>query len=394
MLQYYTRHMTKAMSRQSFKLRGRRFELSREDVEERMKGVEAKSVAKYRVRIGGTDYPPKQALSVAIKQPLVEFTTMDAARILKKLGFEITGPEPESRSGRTLSERLFETYLESSGLADFSFEASQEGTSRKPDYSLRALDQELLFEVKQFDQTNRDFDFHLGAFDPYAPVREKIESARKKFKDLDGFCCSLVLYNNDKPLVDLDWQIVYAAMLGNLALQFPVNKRTGAGDLSRSRNVFHGGGKMFWYDKDTPVKPQNTTISSILVLQHFMVGQKRFEIAVRQQERLLGRQLELPEFMDQIDRTKGTSKDLSISQPRVIVHENPFGRIPLPNELFRGPYDERYAAREGRIVRVFCGDQLAELEREEKGLAGDAPGFHPVPIRGEDLSTTISRDRR
>jgi hypothetical protein len=66
------------MTRESFELRGKRFELSRSEVEERLKRVEPRAVTKYQVRINGTPYPPKQALAAAIGKPVTNFTTMDA----------------------------------------------------------------------------------------------------------------------------------------------------------------------------------------------------------------------------------------------------------------------------------------------------------------------------
>jgi hypothetical protein len=114
-----------------------------------------------------------------------------------------------------------------------------------------------------------------------------------------------------------------------------------------------------------------------------MVGTKRFEIAMKLKENELGRKLELLEFWDETERARGTALDLSLSQLRVLVLENPFARIQLPRQLFRGPYDERYAGSEGRIVRVFCGNQLAALEEEarEAELAG---GTGNLPTK-EDL---------
>ena len=103
-----------------------------------------------------------------------------------------------------------------------------------------------------------------------------------------------------------------------------------------------------------------------MVLRQYMVGAKRFEIAMKRKESELGRTLELLEFWQETEQARGTALDLSLSQLRVIVHENPFARIPLPRELFRGPYDERYAGSEGRIERTFCGSQLATLEEEER----------------------------
>jgi hypothetical protein len=370
------------MNRDSFELRGKRFDLSRSDVEERLRHVEPKAVTKYQVRINGKGYPPKQALATAIRRPLAHFTTMDATRILSKLGFEVTGPNDDALTNKTISEQLFEEYLNASGLTDFRFEPPQEDTLKRPDYGLSVLNTEILFELKQFDQTTADFNLVGGAYDPYKPVREKIESARKKFKDLDRFCCCLVLYNNDKPLVELGWQYVYGAMLGNLGFSTPVNTETGMADESQTQRIFGAGGKMYRYLDGQAIAPQNRTISAIIVLCRYMVGTKRFEIATKRKENELGRKLELLEFWDETERARGTALDLSLSQLRVIVLENPFARIQLPRELFRGPYDERYAGAEGRIVRAFCGNQLAALE-EEAREADEAGGKGNPPTKEE-----------
>src|SRR5208282_1939037 len=133
----------------------------------------------------------------------------------------------------------------------------------------------------------------------YRPVREKIESARKKFKDLERFCCCLVLYNNDKPLVELGWQFVYGAMLGNLGFSMPVNTETGAADESQTQRAFMGGGKMYRYLDRQPIATQKRTISAILVLRQYMVGANRFEIAMKRKEKQLGRKLDLLEFWDE-----------------------------------------------------------------------------------------------
>jgi hypothetical protein len=358
------------MQRDWFELRGKRFELSRADVEDRLKHVAPKTVTKYQVRINGTAYLPKQALAAAIGKPVANFTTMDATRILTKLGFEITGPNDEMLTNKTISEQLFEAYLSASGLTDFQFEPPQDGTSRRPDYCLSVLNADILFELKQFDPDADDFNLSGGWFDPYAPIRSKIEAARKKFKDLEDKCCCLVLHNNGKPLVYLDWQHIYGAMFGNLGIQMPVDTKTGIGNPSQTKQVFSGDGKMFRYLNGQIIASQNQTISSIIVLRRYLVGQKRFEIAIKRKERQLGRELELPEFMAEMERASGTALDLSLSQLQVVVHENPFARAgrELSRALFRGPYDERYGGSEGRIVRLFCGSQLAALEHEESDL--------------------------
>src|SRR5712692_2416070 len=102
-------------------------------------------------------------------------------------------------------------------LDNFSFEKDFAGTSSKPDYSLWHGDKEILFELKEFHATPADFRLGFGYYDPYGPIREKIEEGRRKFKDLEDFSCCLVLYNRERPLVDLSWEFIYGAMLGNLA---------------------------------------------------------------------------------------------------------------------------------------------------------------------------------
>lgn len=72
-----------------FNLRGQKYRLSRGAVERRLKGIEPRPIGKYAVNIGGRVYPPKQVLERALELPLLGFTTVDAQRILSKLGFEV-----------------------------------------------------------------------------------------------------------------------------------------------------------------------------------------------------------------------------------------------------------------------------------------------------------------
>ena len=73
----------------SFRLGGNQYSLTRTQLEQAMKGVRPKPIDKYFVRVAGTAYPPKQVIATALGIPLVSFTTMDAARIVSSLGFEI-----------------------------------------------------------------------------------------------------------------------------------------------------------------------------------------------------------------------------------------------------------------------------------------------------------------
>ena len=78
------------------KLRGRTFELSRQEVERSLKGLksELNNQASYYVLVGKKELPVKKALEIVLKNKgldlsLLDFTTQDAVRIFKKLGFDV-----------------------------------------------------------------------------------------------------------------------------------------------------------------------------------------------------------------------------------------------------------------------------------------------------------------
>ena len=120
------------------------------------------------------------------------------------------------------SEMLLEGYLRNQGYDDFDFEPEIAGTARRPDYRLRWAGADVLLEVKEFRGNADDFRSGFGSFNPRpSPLREKIDTARDKFSKLRQCCCGLVLYNVDKPLILLDWQHIYGAMLGNLGWSVP-----------------------------------------------------------------------------------------------------------------------------------------------------------------------------
>jgi hypothetical protein len=296
---------------------------------------------------------------------------MEANRVLKKLGFEL-GMSTESQPRIwTESETLFETYLNASGLINHSFEKAIEGTSARPDYALRFQGGEILFEVKEFHAAPEDFRLGSGAYDPYGPIRQKIDDGRSKFREFKDHCCCLVLYNREKPLVDLSWQFIYGALLGNIAIRMPFDPARGLLSDQSETGFFGGGGKGIRYAKGTPptpLEPQNTTISAILVLEQMGVGRRRFGIALTRRQAELRRRLTLEEHLEEVQNARGTERDVSLSQLRVVVCENPYARIPLPRQLFCGPYDERHGpdeTRNDRIIRLFAGEQIKHLESQE-----------------------------
>ena len=262
------------------------------------------------------------------------------------------------------SEILFEAYLRSQGHTDCAFEPELQGTSKRPDYRLSWSEQDILFEVKEFRAAADDFGSGFGFFDPYPPLREKINAARVKFKSLKQYCCCLVLYNRDKPLVLLDWQHVYGAMLGNLGFSVPIHvPERPAPEDDAINSIFMSGGKMHKEHQGVAVAPQNQTISAILVLGRVPVGNRLFHADLREREVRQGREFALEERLRELEASQGTARDARRQPLRVVVHENPYARVLVPAELFRGPHDERYGGRDGRIQRLFQGDEIARLPK-------------------------------
>jgi len=72
-----------------FTIRGKSYVIEKKDIVERMKGKEPGDIDKYYVVLEGKKYPIKQVIEVVCGIPLIGFTSMDAYRILEKLGFKI-----------------------------------------------------------------------------------------------------------------------------------------------------------------------------------------------------------------------------------------------------------------------------------------------------------------
>ena len=179
-----------------------------------------------------------------------------------------------------------------------------------------------------------------------------------------------MLFNREKPLVDLRWEFIYGAMLGNIAFRIPFNTQTGIHDPDLGvEKTFASGGAMLRYRGLQPIEPQKRTISAILALDLLPVGRIRFERYVEQieqQRRLEDKpKLALEEFLRILDECRGTERDYSLTQLRGVVHLNPYARddAEFPEDLFRGPYDEHYGPTpDGRIQRLFAGSGIANLE--------------------------------
>jgi hypothetical protein len=256
-------------------------------------------------------------------------------------------------ANRNESELLFEEYLTTHEYTDWTHEVPGEGKRRNPDYRLEHGGSSYFFEVKEFDAPLPVLGFSM--YDPYGPIREKINQATRQFKEYKEFPCSVVLANPKEAFVSLDdhWAII-GAMLGNLGFRFQLG--TVPDENHPMENVFTSGGKMVNYKRQ---EPQNTTISSVIVLGTYPLRHKRINIAIKNRQKQLGRNTTLDEDLEFYEALPDSPE---LRRVRVVVYENPFARIPLSRDLFSGPFDERWGGDGEFMRRVFVGSEVATIE--------------------------------
>lgn len=269
-----------------------------------------------------------------------------------------------STAPQTPGEAAFEAYLRSQGITDFIHEKEFPGKSKHPDYSVTLVGLEHLFEVKDIDTELPGPGF--GFWDPYGPIREKIDQARKKFKEFKDYPCSLVIHlTQGFALID-DPKVIYGAMHGDPAIEFLVDKEKGRLVPDSQREVFTKDGRMtqpHWKD------PQNTTINAIIALRGIRIGEKRF---VHEYLAQFGGDEAYAHLGDDVGYDKN-----EIGRG-VVVFENVDARVPLDRQLFRGRFDERWGADGDAVTRIFAGpgvlerDALDELAKARAEQVRDA----------------------
>lgn len=254
-------------------------------------------------------------------------------------------------SVKNVSESLFEDYLRSQSLA-FEFEKPYPGKTKLVDYTVPVNGRDFLFEVKQFEQKNYPLPAGRGPtyVDPHRAIRAKIDQAKDKFKQYDGFPCCLVMYNSDDAFVmATEPGAVLGAMYGEIGIQFPV----AAGVVTIAPNLepsFVGEkGKMIRKDRH-----YNTRISAVITLYEYFVGSLRHG-------RWLKRTL-ADLKAGKITEAEIIEPDLNMEEKHlaVSVWKNIYADIQFPDDLFRGPCDEHWGIVGDYVKRTYIGPKRIE----------------------------------
>lgn len=72
-----------------FILKGKAYVLSRKEIERKMQEIDPEIIASYYIVINKKKYPLKQVLGDSLGLSRLEFTSVDAFNILRRLGFKI-----------------------------------------------------------------------------------------------------------------------------------------------------------------------------------------------------------------------------------------------------------------------------------------------------------------
>src|SRR5437588_11744001 len=194
---------------------------------------------------------------------------------------------------QNVSELLFEDYLDEYKLGVPDREPTVPGKSRKIDYRVPFKNQTLWFEVKEFAEDRCVVNGRSGAYDPYVGIRNKIDEASKKFREYHGESCSLILFNRNINLVDIctPW-IVLGAMLGNVAWRIPMDFERGI-ETGPVSTFFAEGGRLIHPHKK---EPRNRTLTAVIALEKFPVGNREFRIVLAKKEEEENRRLSWEEF--------------------------------------------------------------------------------------------------
>jgi len=374
----------------TFKLRGKTYRLSKADVERAAAKVEPRSTEKYAVMVGGQAYPPKQLIEASLHLPPMAFTTMDAQRILTRLGFEVLSSErktpmetdarkidktvwsdwtkyfdtlvmtsPERDHTRALrltnwvrdtwletrARDLFQAYLFASGLGKSVLQREPQEGGAIPDFILSVHEKRIALEVKELVTVDFDIVSDVELYDPCRPVRERITAAEQELSSLHDASHCLILYSRCTPWPIFDWRLIYGAMRDSSEI-----KRTSDAPVAEGRE---------------PEQSATGPLDAVVVLEQLRTGYLRFKGHVRALEARNGKALSESEYIAELHKARGTERDIVLSRLRVIVHENPDGANPLPKDVFRGAYDEWYGtAKDGQIDRTFVGDEIRSLEKD------------------------------
>ncbi|MFZ2484421.1 MAG: hypothetical protein WAX80_01530 [Minisyncoccia bacterium] len=241
----------------------------------------------------------------------------------------------------TYSQVLFEEYLQAKSLVldrDYFYERDL-GKPTKPDYFVKDIGGDLLFEVKEFSSRNKDEKKLRAAMmaspgqpagftrNPYSQIRETIHKAKRQLRHYKTeYPCMLILHKGDSMMASLDVNIVAAAAFGDLSMN----------------------DKLGWhFGRNGKLSPRhNRTFSAIGILEEFYPDREQAVKTFLAQHPPMQTDL-MWEVEQRFDKWAVANKfDLEKRHVRLKVIINTFAYKQVPIEFFSNLNDEIYTTNE------------------------------------------------
>ena len=146
--------------------------------------------------------------------------------------------------------------------------------------------------------------------------------------------------------------VMLGAQYGDAGFKLPFDPNLGRA-VGDPETAFLSRGKMirpYWRE------PENRRISAILTLRHYPVGKRRYSRWREEIREQIKTGAIDPDAVPQPDFDFG---ELGLG---VVVWDNAYAEIPLPLDIFRGPYDERWSVVVNDQRLTFRGAGIVAVE--------------------------------
>lgn len=125
------------------KVGGRDFDLTKHEVEHLMNGENPELIQKHQVEVNGQMFPPKQVLGHVTGWARLSFTTLEAQRVLTRIGFECT--EVQAGAVRQAGKYVLEAVRDSArqNRGEHGEDQHRRGFSRAIAITFKSVDEKL-----------------------------------------------------------------------------------------------------------------------------------------------------------------------------------------------------------------------------------------------------------
>ncbi|MCI0155740.1 hypothetical protein KNO15_03400 [Leifsonia shinshuensis] len=232
-------------------------------------------------------------------------------------------------------ERLFERYLSSLGYELIAYEPTL-GTVKRPDYLIRAAGHEVVVEVESFGSPAPPAGSSADRIEPISDrlrsVRNRISAGAAQLKGISDRPLVVVLANPEGSPVPLEPPMVMSAMYGDLNVAF---HHGGGTNIEFGRN-----GRLHVAESSGSSRGNHPYLSAVAVLRFNYAADAHTAARIEAQSMGYTNPLAILREANRILHERGEAYAESICLD--VFESLSESAVPLPPEVFSGPYDTRW----------------------------------------------------